>query len=184
MSNDDMLKIKNLTLAPYIQLAISLIDKPRQAGGNTFRHQLDTFTILVDYGYCDAVLLKASVIHDVIEDIPGFDQNIIRNIDNEGNAVLALALEVSKKVGETKANFLTRIKNNGSLKAKILKCADRISNVISLGLVIDLKFVERYIKETEKYIYPIAEEVNVYMLQELKDLVKSRYILLGKEENK
>ncbi len=184
MSNDDMLKIKNLTLAPYIQLAISLIDKPRMAGSNSFRHQLDTFTILIDYGYCDPVLLKASVVHDVIEDCDGFDQNIMRNIDADGNDVLNLVLEVSKKPGETKANFLTRIKNMGSNKAKILKGADRISNVVSLGFVNDIKFIEKYLKETEKYIYPIVEEANIHMLQELKDLVKSRYFLLGKGEVK
>jgi len=173
-----MLKIKNLSLAPYLQLSISLIDKPRQAGSNMFRHQLDTFGILLDYGYCDSVLLKASVVHDLVEDCPDFDQNIISGIDEDGPAVLSLVLEVSRIKGEQKATFLTRIKNEGTFNAKTLKCADRISNVVSLGLVNDLHFVERYIRETEKYIYPIALEINRYMLLELQDLIKSRKFLL------
>ena len=42
MDEDAMLTLKNMHLAPYIQLATSLIGKLRRSGGNMFRHQLDT----------------------------------------------------------------------------------------------------------------------------------------------
>lgn len=186
MNNEDMLKIKSLTLAPYIQLSISLIDKPRIYGGNAFRHCMDTMGILIDYGYCDPALLKAAVVHDLIEDCPEFDQTKISYIDSDGPAVLNLVLEVSRKPEETKPTFLTRIKNEGSFNAKVLKCADRISNMISLGFISSTKFIAKYANETEKYIYPIAKEVNIYMLAELTDLVKSRRFLLDniKKESK
>ena len=48
MENEKMLQLKNILLAPYMQLATSLIGKQRHAGGNMFRHQLDTMTILID----------------------------------------------------------------------------------------------------------------------------------------
>jgi GTP pyrophosphokinase len=174
MDTQHMLTLKGIFLAPYMQLATALIGKARYAGGNMFRHQIDTMGILIDYGYIDSVLLKASVAHDVVEDIPGFDQNLIRNADSEGEEVLKLILEVSKKPGQTKPDFLRGILNDGSHKAKVLKCADRISNMISLGFVTSPEFIERYCDETEFYIFPIALEVDYNMYQELINLVISR----------
>ncbi len=173
MSQENMEKIKNVTLAPYIQLSVSLIDKPRQCLSNMFRHAFSTLAILIDYGYTDSVLLKASVIHDVIEDIPNFDHNEIKRLD-EGNDVLGLVLEVTKRENEKKDDFLTRIANTGSFNSKVLKCADRISNLHDLGFTTNIKFINKYVIETEKYIIPIAETVNKYMLVEINDLVKSR----------
>ena len=174
MEQQQMLQLSSISLAPYMQLATALIGKGRRAGGNMFRHQMDTLSILIDYGYIDAVLLKASVIHDCVEDIPNYDQNLIRNRDSDGEAVLKLVLEVTKKEGEGKNEFLKRIIDNGSQYAKILKCADRISNMISLGFVTDEKFIERYCDETEFFILPMAIEVDYNMYQELINLVMTR----------
>ena len=77
MEKQAMLQLKGIYLAPYIQLATALVGKSRHAGGNMFRHQIDTLGILIDYGYIDSVLLKASVIHDLIEDVPGYNHNLI-----------------------------------------------------------------------------------------------------------
>lgn len=174
MDNESMLQLKGIFLAPYMQLATQLIGKVRYAGGNMFRHQIDTMGILIDYGYIDSVLLKASVVHDCIEDIPDFDPQQIINVDEEGQKVLDLVLEVTKKEGEKKDDFLRRIIENGSEKAKVLKCADRISNMISLGFVTDPAFIERYCNETEYFIFPIALEVDYTMYHELINLVITR----------
>ncbi len=174
MAQKAMLTLRDIYLAPYMQLATALIGKERRAGGNMFRHQLDTMTILIDYGYIDSVLLKASCIHDVVEDIPGFDTNSIINVDEEGEDVYRLVLEVTRRKEEDKPAFLRRIINEGSQKAKILKTADRISNMISLGYVTDPKFIERYCDETEFFIFPIALEVDYNMYQELISLVMTR----------
>lgn len=174
MENEKMLQLKNISLAPYMQLATELIGKQRHAGGNMFRHQLDTMTILIDYGYIDSVLLKASCVHDVIEDVPNFDANRIRDIDEDGEEILRLVLEVTKREGEDKNAFLKRIIDEGSQKAKILKTADRISNMISLGWVNDPKFINRYCDETEFFVFPIALEVDYNMYQELIGLVMTR----------
>ncbi len=174
MEQKAMLTLRDIYLAPYMQLATALIGKQRRAGGNMFRHQLDTMTILIDYGYIDSVLLKASCIHDVVEDIPGFDTNSIINVDEEGEDVYRLVLEVTRRKEEDKPAFLRRIINEGSQKAKILKTADRISNMISLGYVTDPKFIERYCDETEFFIFPIALEIDYNMYQELISLVMTR----------
>ena len=174
MDNESMMELKKIALAPYMQLATDLIGKARHAGGNMFRHQMDTLTILIDYGYINAVLLKASVIHDVVEDIPGFDVNRIINCDSDGKAVYELVLEVTKKEGQLKSDYLQHIIAGGSQNAKLLKCADRISNMTSLGFVTDEAFIERYCDETEYYILPIALEVDYNMYQELIDLIIPR----------
>ena len=174
MDTSQMQQLANISLAPYMQIATGLIGKSRHAGGNMFRHQMDTLSILIDYGYIDSVLLKASVIHDTVEDIVGFDQNIIRNVDDEGEEVLKLVLEVTRREDETKEQFLHRILDTGSQKAKVLKCADRISNMISLGFVTDPKFIERYCDETEYFILPMSIEVDFNMYQELIDLIITR----------
>jgi (p)ppGpp synthase/HD superfamily hydrolase len=174
MHVDDMLRLKQMHLAPYIQLATALIGKPRRSGGNMFRHQIDTFGILVDYGYIDSVLLKASVIHDLIEDEPGFDRERILEIDEESAEVYKLVLEVTRRPIEVKAEFLERIRGFGSDKARVLKTADRISNMISLGYVTDIDFVRRYTDETEALVFPIARLADERMLEELKELVATR----------
>jgi c-di-GMP-related signal transduction protein len=61
MNSQQMQKLSDMRLAPYMQLATGLIGKARHAGGNMFRHQMDTLAILIDYGYIDSVLLKASI---------------------------------------------------------------------------------------------------------------------------
>ena len=70
-----------------------LIDVPRKAGSNMFRHQMSTLAILLDYKTTDPVLLKASVIHDLVEEaagLPGVTREAIEAIDADGPAVYAL----------------------------------------------------------------------------------------------
>ena len=174
MEAQEMKRLSTIKFAPYIQLATGLIGKSRHAGGNMFRHQMDTLAILIDYGYIDASLLKASIVHDTVEDIPDFDKNLIINADEDGRDVLEIVMEVTRRENEDKRQFLHRILDYGSQKAKILKCADRISNMISLGYVTDPKFIERYCDETEFFLLPMALEVDFNMYQELISLIMTR----------
>ena len=174
MTTEDMMRLKGSHLAPYIQLATVLIGKSRYGGGNMFRHQIDTMAVLLDYGYIDSVLLKAAVVHDIIEDVPDFNHNTLLKIDFESHSVYELVQEVSRNPNESKGEFLERILDAGSWNAKVLKVADRISNMVSLGFVNKMEFIKRYTDETERYVFPIAQIVNKSMLEELQGLVKSR----------
>lgn len=179
MTDEHMNKLREIDFIPYVQVAFALIDKPRKCGGNALRHSMNTFNILIDYGYCDPIILKAAIVHDVLEDYDDFDENLILRLEN-GKDVLSLVKEVSRIKGESKPNFLNRIKNKGSNESKIIKVADRIDNITSLGQVNNMSFVVKYIKETEKFVYPIAEEINKYMLQELQDMIFARRKILHK----
>lgn len=173
---DHLSKLKNLVLAPYILKATALIGVSRKCGGNQFRHQFATLGILLDYKYFnDPVLLKASLIHDLVEDYgePHLDE--IRAIDEDGNDVVNLILEVSKDEHEEKDVYLRRLLVSGSKRAKILKCADRISNLIDLHLDTHTSGkIQLYLEQTEKYIIPMAIDINPDFAKELIDLVKMR----------
>ena len=175
----------SITLAPYIVKAMALIGVRRRSGSNMFRHQISTMGILLDYKIVDAVLLKAAVIHDLFEDapaMPGVTEAEITRIDADGPAVHELVMEVTIRVvdgvKEPKAEYLRRVMEHGSSRAKVLKLADRISNLTALGFVTDPAFVNRYLAETRACILPFAEAVNRDMYRELSDLVESRARLL------
>jgi len=169
-------KLKNLTLAPYIIKATALIGKQRTVGGNQFRHALATMAILMDYKlFDDYVLLKAAVIHDLLEDVPETDVNELRRIDDQANEVVDLVLEVTRPESMTKEDYLKGILSKGSQKAKILKVADRISNLTDLHRdQYARRDMSNYLDQTEKYVLPMALEVNKDMANELKDLIDKR----------
>jgi (p)ppGpp synthase/HD superfamily hydrolase len=182
MEEDFGRQLGNITLAPYIHKAMALIGVRRKSGSNMFRHQIGTMAILLDYKILDPVILKASVIHDLFEDavgLPGVTRDEIVAIDEDGLAVYNLVMEVTinvdQGVKEPKSEYLMRIMTSGSDRARVLKLADRISNLISIGFVHDLTFVKRYIEETRDYILPYAENINPDMYRELSDLVKDRW---------
>ena len=177
--------LSRITLAPYVVKAMALIGVRRRGGSNMFRHQLSTMAILLDYKISDAVLLKAAVIHDLFEDaatLPGVSADEIMRIDADGPAVFALVMEMTMRVGdgvkEPKRDYLLRIMQRGSWRAKVLKLADRISNLTALGFVHDAAFVQRYLEETRAYILPFAEAISRDMFRELSDLVANRERLL------
>ncbi len=65
---------------------------------------------------------------------------------------------------------MKRILKKGSQRALILKSADRISNMISLGYVTAPEFIERTCDDTEKYVLEMALMVDYNMCQELISL--------------
>jgi (p)ppGpp synthase/HD superfamily hydrolase len=173
--------LAQMTLAPYIVKAMALIDLPRKAGSNMFRHQMSTMAILLDYKFTDPILLKAAIIHDLFEELghePWLKKELITRIDADGPKVYDLVMEVTIRevdgVREPKGEYLERIMRTGSDRAKRLKLADRISNMVTLGFVNSREFVERYTEETRQHILPCAAAINVHMFRELSDLVESR----------
>ena len=180
---NDAEALKDLILAPYLFKATALIGVSRRVGGNQFRHAFSTLGILFDYKYFqNSVLLKASLIHDLLEDLPETAIDEIRHIDSEGNQVVDLVLEVTKHPDEQKADYLQRVLENGSVNALILKCADRISNLTDLHRDTDSDVkIARYLDQTEKYILPMARLVNQDMVFELSDLIARRRDILNRK---
>ena len=177
----DLDRLKHLVLAPYVLKATALTSVSRKVGGNQFRHGFSTLGILLDYKYYnDSVLLKASLIHDLLEDLPDTQIEEIRRTDSEGNQVVDLVLEVTRRKEETKAQYLQRVLETGSVRAKILKCADRISNLTDLHRDTHPNHkITDYLAQTEQFILPMAREVNANMVIELTDLIAKRRKILA-----
>ncbi len=175
MENFEKDILAGMVIAPYLQKATALRGVKRYVGGNQFRHAFATLAILIDYHYMDAVLLKASVIHDLIEDVKCTSYDEIREIDKDGQLVLELVLEVTRRKTETKEDFLKRILMEGSDSAKVLKCADRISNLTDLHPdIFDKEYIKNMMSDTKKWVIPMAQQVNQDMLFELQDLIRRR----------
>ncbi len=168
--------LKNLVLAPYVLKATALIGVSRKVGGNQFRHSFSTLGILLDYKYFyDSILLKASLLHDLFEDVPDTQIDEVRYIDEDASQVVDLVLEVTRRKEETKPEYLQRILDHGSLRARILKCADRISNLTDLHRdTHSLTKISDYLDQTEQFILPMANQVNNDMVIELTDLIAKR----------
>ena len=172
-------KLSEIVLAPYIQMATLLIGVRREVGGNQFRHSLATLAILLDYKLIEPVLLKASVIHDILEDVKGVTEKDIESIDKDGPKVLKLVLELTRRADEEKGTYLKRLQQNGSIQAKRIKCADRISNLTDLNLDIrPRRDIQAYLEQTRKYVIPMAQEAHKPMEVELKELVSVRRKLI------
>jgi GTP pyrophosphokinase len=178
MTNEKRDLLATIITAPYMALATIAICLARQTTGNQFRHMAQTRDILIDYGHIDAVLHKAALVHDLIEDIPGINHDLIINADEDGKEVYELVLEVSRRPGESKPAFLERIFSEGSEKACLIKAADRIDNLHDIGFTTDRKFISRYCDESEKYVLPISDRVDRDMSTEIRDLIVSRRELL------
>jgi len=176
MDNFETTKLNSMVLAPYIQVATALIGKTRKIGGNQFRHNWSTLGILIDHKIIDAPILKASVIHDLKEDAPeSYFPEQIRLIDSDGNKVVELVEELSIGIGETKVMYLERVIQRGTEEAKIIKLADRISNLIDIQLgIFDVYKIRQTLTETENYILPFAKDINENMYLEISDLINSR----------
>jgi GTP pyrophosphokinase len=184
--------LRDIVLAPYILKATALISVHRDVGGNQFRHCFSTLGILLDYKFfTDSVLLKASLLHDLLEDMPETQVDEIRWIDGDGTKVVELVLEVTKRKDETKEQYLQRVLEKGSRNALLLKCADRISNLTDLHRdTHSEQKISDYLDQTEKFVIPMAKKVNADMVIELSDLVSKRRRILrllkhrGKKDEK
>jgi hypothetical protein len=168
-----------ITMAPHIVKAMALIGVKRRAGahvpapdqhdGNPDRLPDHRSRAAQGRGHSHSSgrrgLLRVS-------------ESEIRDIDSDGAAVYALVMEVTIRgengSREPKTQYLRRIMTEGSPRARLLKLADRISNLTALGFVNDVAFVRRYLEETKTSILPYAEAVNADMFRELSDLVSSR----------
>jgi GTP pyrophosphokinase len=99
----------------------------------------------------------------------------LRKTDEDGVKVVDLVIEVTIRKGETKRDYLERVRDSGSKNAKILKCADRISNLTDLHLDTHTNNkISDYLDQTEEFVLPMAKEVSIDLLTELTDLVAKR----------
>ncbi len=92
--------------------------------------------------------------------------------------MIKLVKEVTRNPHETKREFYERLLHHGSEKAKILKCADVISNLTDLHIDnISSNKIKTNLDLYEEIILPMAWEVNKNMHYEIEDLSIRAYLV-------
>jgi len=178
MDNSTMENLLKMELARYIQKATRLLGVPRKVGGNQFRHGWATLGVLIDHNHTDVVDLKIALMHDYYEHKPAdvqldADQYEIIYLDDDGPEVSRVTLELTPQINETKEDYFSRLLHGGTKRAKIVKVADRITNLIDLNpIVFTDEKIRQKIEETKKWILPMAREVSPNMAREMEDIIK------------
>ncbi|MFG1700446.1 HD domain-containing protein [Nonomuraea sp. NPDC049309] len=124
----------------------------RPTGRPYLEHLLEALEVAVrGAGLRDRDVLVAIVLHDVLEDTPCTEAEVVRRF---GPEVGALVRWVTRPPGGSKADHLASLVK-APPKAVLVKLADRVSNVQELQRM-PWRFQRRYYLETVAYIMPLA----------------------------
>jgi (p)ppGpp synthase/HD superfamily hydrolase len=135
-------------------------------------------------------LIVASLLHDAMEDDDAFTEQVVEL--KFGEEILDILLPLTKKplseykgdTDEEKKKDRNKYYLDGILKSplesRIIKVADRLSNLMCLPVCIDLEKKRYMIKETKEYYLPLAEMVCNKASEEMKILL-DRYNRLDKQ---
>lgn len=181
MTTKRMVMLSQTVLAPYVYIsATALRGKFRASSSTSFRHAMHVLSILINYGVSSPILLKAALVHDILNEVVDFDPSNISDADSDGPLVLKLVQEISRdKSNESKDDFLRRIAKTGSQEAKILISASRIDTLEDLGFSTDRNFIKKYCAQTECFVLGMALDVNYSMYLEMLHLMASRVRFLS-----
>ncbi len=142
-------------------------NQKRKNGTPYYIHPFCVRDILKQKGYDENHQLVA-LLHDILEDTDGTKEEILKLTNND---VLNAVLLLTKEKNYNNLEYISRIKKN-SLALNV-KLADRLHNIVEC-IYTDLKFKNKYIKETEEYYIELArktafEEDIINALNLLKD---------------
>ncbi|WP_370972622.1 HD domain-containing protein [Amycolatopsis sp. cg9] len=128
-------------------------EQTRPAGEPYLEHLLEATRVLVEaLGVTDVDVLRAAVLHDVVEDTPcSLDE--VR--DRFGERVATLVGWVTKPEGGTRAAYLASLRDAPD-DALLVKLADRLSNVQRLDTHPRPAKRRAYYEETVRDILPLA----------------------------
>lgn len=128
-------------------------DQTRPAGEPYLEHLLEATRVLVEaVGVTDVDVLRAGVLHDVVEDTEGTLGEVR---DRFGERVATLVGWVTKPEGGTRAAYLASLRDAPD-DAILVKLADRLSNVQRLDTHPRPAKRRTYYEETVHDILPLA----------------------------
>lgn len=129
----------------------------RKEGKRYIFHPLRVALDLYRDGFTDASSVCVGILHDVLED----STLTAKDLEEEFGKLIADGVSaLSKRTlgGEVgREEYFARL-NLANPMIKTVKVYDRIDNVRSLRNLKDDVWKRDYIKETEKYVYPLAED--------------------------
>ena len=138
-------------------------------------HLIRTYKIVEHYTK-DETMLIAALLHDIVEDTSVKISEVNRLF---GNDVAVIVDQLTYVHNGNKAAGLKRRVDSMSSKSKIVKLADRTANVIGLfNPNVPIKFVKRYINETEYVFGGVAidnnnfEDIQTRLWNKLFNIIK------------
>ena len=131
----------------------------RNTGTDYYNHCVDVANTLISFGIKDEDVICAALLHDIVEDVEGYERVTIERMFNSN--VSRLVMLVTKKDGVNYKNpkemkdYLNQILSDKDAAA--IKTADRMNNMMSLE---EKTFVARYRKamETKRFYLPFFKE--------------------------
>lgn len=125
----------------------------RKHGENYIVHPLRVVEILREKGIEDEEVLMAGLFHDLLEDTDASEEEIL---SYGSPRVLELVRLLSKEKAFVMEEYIDRIYRDED--ARLIKLADRLSNLEDSFRLRNLKFLERYIKDTEDNFEKMCKE--------------------------
>ena len=131
----------------------------RDDGSDYYTHCVDVANTLLSYGIRDEDVICAGLLHDIIEDVEGYNKITLERLFNANVArlVMLLTKEHGKdyRVPDHLEEYIDNIKKDADASA--IKTADRMHNMMTLN---QKTFESRYRKaiETKTYYLPFFHE--------------------------
>lgn len=135
--------------------AIKHKGQTRQGGADYINHPIAVASYLIDKGYSGDYIFTA-LFHDLLEDSDTTEEEILELASSMTRDAVKL---MTKRKGSDIADYLDKIQENEV--AFIVKIADRINNLRD-GILADLDFQKKYLKETEEFYLSFAAESPFY----------------------
>ncbi len=131
----------------------------RDDGSDYYTHCVDVANTLLSYGIRDEDVICAGLLHDIIEDVEGYNEITIERLFNSNVARLVMLLTKEHNKDYHKPEYLIAYIENikKDADASAIKTADRMHNMITLQ---QKTFESRYRKamETKTYYIPFFHD--------------------------
>jgi len=125
----------------------------RDDGSEYITHPIKVFLMLISVGIVNDIILASALLHDVIE------ETAITKKDLEelfGKDVADVVTLLSKKKPISSHRYYFQIGKD--IRAILIKSADRMCNIADIVDIYTKERMERYVRETEKYILKMLEK--------------------------
>lgn len=158
----------------------------REGGERYFEHVRSTAIILIDeLGITDVEMIIAALLHDILEDSFLLTRERIKITFGERAAVLVSGVTKPKK-GDLRFSsnierhlFYENQVRNSCVETKLIKVADRLQNLRTLGAC-SLEKQRRKIQETKDVYFPLLADIENEYHEKAKYLLVQMNIAIAK----
>lgn len=110
-------------------------------------HPAAVVAMLESWGVTDPCVLAAAWGHDLLEDTAVSESEIVAASSND---VLDCIRELTHRADVSKREYLHRLAVNGSERARIVKCADRLCNTLDFRSIGEGEYAVEYLSSADE----------------------------------